>query len=196
MRFCQITNLPALGPVANTNAIPIQNNVNPHQHESNVNAPYGVQGLTAPQSNLGGDHRCKTYELNQQHYLDRGIQNEFNLGYQQHAYQVTTYGVPKTSGVNEISVIFHVVHNPNNPAENVSNALIMQVFDDLVEDFQLLNANAANARTQFGLFLQIATSTFVWLHKILQEIHFPRLELFALLPLKTGMTQTMVRKTK
>ncbi len=148
--FCQITNLPALGPVANTNVIPIQNNVNPHQHESNVNAPYGVQGLTAPQSNLGGDHRCKTYELNQQHYLDRGIQNEFNLGYQQHAYQVTTYGVPKTSGVNEISVIFHVVHNPNNPAENVSNALIMQVFDDLVEDFQLLNANAANARTQFG----------------------------------------------
>ena len=148
--FCQITNLPALGPVANTNAIPIQNNVNPHQHESNVNLPYAVQGLTAPQSNLGGDHRCKTYELNQQHYLDRGIQNEFNLGYQQHAYQVTTYGVPKTSGVNEISVIFHVVHNPNNPAENVSNALIMQVFDDLVEDFQLLNANAANARTQFG----------------------------------------------
>ena len=124
--------------------------MNPHQHESNVNALYGVQGLTAPQSNLGGDHRCKTYELNQQHYLDRGIQNEFNLGYQQHAYQVTTYGVPKTSGVNEISVIFHVVHNPNNPAENVSNALIMQVFDDLVEDFQLLNANAANARTQFG----------------------------------------------
>ena len=37
--FCQITNLPALGPVANTNAIPIQNNVNPHQHESNVNLP-------------------------------------------------------------------------------------------------------------------------------------------------------------
>lgn len=148
--FCQITNLPALGPVANNNAIPIQNNVNPHQHESTVNAPFTVQDLTAPQSNLGGDHRCKTYELNQQHYLDRGIQNEFNLGYQQHAYQVTTFGVPKTSGVNEISVIFHVVHNPNNPAENVSNALIMQVFDDLVEDFQLLNANAANARTQFG----------------------------------------------
>ena len=72
--FCQITNLPALGPVANTNAIPIQNNVNPHQYESNMNAPYGVQGLTAPQSNLGGNHRCKTYELNQQHYLDRGIQ--------------------------------------------------------------------------------------------------------------------------
>ena len=41
--FCQITNLPAF-----TNAIPIQNNVNPHQHESNVNAPYGVQGLYVP----------------------------------------------------------------------------------------------------------------------------------------------------
>jgi PKD repeat protein len=40
-----------------------------------------------------------------------------------------------------------VVHNPNNPAENVSNALIMQVFNDIQEDFQLLNQDAASART-------------------------------------------------
>ena len=70
--------------------------------------------------------------------------------YQQHSYQVTTYVAPKTSGVNEISVIFHDVHNPNNPSENVSNALIMQVFDDLVEVYQLLYANAANDRTGLG----------------------------------------------
>ena len=148
--LCQVTNAPAQGPTANNHATPIQNNAHPHGHSNALNQPYVAAGFSAPQSNLGGDHRCKTYELNQQHYLDRGIQNEFNQGYQQHAYQVTNYGVPKTSGVNEISVVFHVVHNPNNPAENVSNALIMQVFDDLVEDYQLLNANAANARTQFG----------------------------------------------
>jgi PKD repeat protein len=42
------------------------------------------------------------------------------------------------------------VHNPNNPAENVSNALIMQVFNDIQEDFQLLNQDAVNARTNLG----------------------------------------------
>jgi hypothetical protein len=56
----------------------------------------------------------------------------------------------RTPGVNTISVIFHVVHNPNNPAENVSNALFMQVFNDIQEDFQLLNADASNARGGFG----------------------------------------------
>ena len=129
--FSQNTNTTGIGPTANNQAIPILGNAVVHQHSSVLNQAYTVSGISAPQSNLGGDHRCKTYELNQQHYQDRGIQNEFNLGYQQHAYQVTNYGVPKTAGVNEISVIFHVVHNPNNPAENVSNALIMQVFDDL-----------------------------------------------------------------
>lgn len=93
-----------------------------------------------------GQHVCKTHELNQQHYADRGIQVEFNQDYLQSA-MATSAIAPKTSGVNEISVIFHVVHNPNNPAENVSNALIMQVFQDLTEDYQLLNANASNART-------------------------------------------------
>lgn len=93
-----------------------------------------------------GQHVCKTFELNQQHYADRGIQNEFNQDYLQSAMAASGYA-PKTSGVNEISVIFHVVHNTNNPAENVSNALIMQVFQDLTEDYQLLNTNASNART-------------------------------------------------
>ena len=148
--FSQNTNTTVIGPTANNQTIPIQGNAVVHHNSTVLNQSYTVSGISAPQSNIGGDHRCKTYELNQQHYQDRGIQNEFNLGYQQHAFQVTNYGVPKTAGVNEISVIFHVVHNPNNPSENVSNALIMQVFDDLVEDYQLLNANAANARSQFG----------------------------------------------
>ncbi|MCH2230222.1 MAG: T9SS type A sorting domain-containing protein [Crocinitomicaceae bacterium] len=98
------------------------------------------------QSVPAGQHVCKTFELNQQHYADRGLQNEFNQDYLQSAMNINSFS-PKTSGVNEISVIFHVVHNPNNPSENVSNALIMQVFQDLTEDYQLLNTNASNART-------------------------------------------------
>ncbi len=97
-----------------------------------------------------GQHVCKTHELNQQHYSDRGIQNEFNQDYLTAAGQMASFVPPKTSGVNEIAIIFHVVHNPNNPAENVSNALIMQVYNDLVEDFLLQNTDAANVRPGFG----------------------------------------------
>ena len=126
------------------------NSLNKIGQQSITSNAFSIGSVNIPGSYLNGEHRCKTYELNQQHYQDRGLQNEFNQGYQDHAYQVTNFGVPKTSGTNEISVIFHVVHNPNNPAENVSNADIMQVFDDLVEDYLLLNSNAANARTSFG----------------------------------------------
>lgn len=97
-----------------------------------------------------GQHTCKTFELNQAYYQGLGIQNEFNQDYLYHAQNINTLPIDKTSGVNEISIIFHVVHNPNNPAENVSNAQIMAVYNDLVEDFLLQNADAANARTGLG----------------------------------------------
>ncbi len=102
------------------------------------------------QSVPAGNHVCKTFELNQQHYQDRGILLEFNQSSLQGAMNTNPVLLNKTPGVNTISVIFHVVHNPNNPAENVSNALIMQVFNDLTEDYQLLNADASNARTGLG----------------------------------------------
>lgn len=141
-------------PVANISTqiteTPILTSVKKQNQQSISSNAFPIGVINAPESHLGGDHRCKTYELNQQHYQDRGLQNQFNQGYQNHAYQVTNFGVPKTSGTNEISVIFHVVHNPNNPSENVSNADIMEVFDDLVEDYLLLNSNATNARTAFG----------------------------------------------
>lgn len=107
------------------------------------------QGFGTLQSNPTptGEYTCKAFDLTQQHYQDRGLLNEFNQSSLQGAQTISAQGMPETPGVNTISVIFHVVHNPNNPAENVSNALIMQVYNDLVEDFQLLNANASNART-------------------------------------------------
>lgn len=111
-----------------------------------ASGPLAQQNQSVP----AGQHVCKTHELNQQHYQDRGIQIEFNEDYLNSAMQMANYAPPKTAGVNEIAVIFHVVHNPNNPAENVSNALIMQVYNDLVEDFLLENANAANVRPGFG----------------------------------------------
>lgn len=96
-----------------------------------------------------GQHVCKTHELNEQHYADRGILQSFNQSYLTSAQQISNNGIPEVTGTNNISVIFHVVHNPNNPAENVSNALIMQVFNDLTDDYLLLNTDAGNARPPF-----------------------------------------------
>jgi len=104
---------------------------------------------TEAHGGLGG-HNCKSHELTQKHYEERGVWNEFNTDYYNSTSNIQVPKSAKTPGVNNIAVIFHVVHNPNNPSENVSNALIMQVYDDIVEDFQLMNADAANARTGFG----------------------------------------------
>lgn len=94
-------------------------------------------------------HTCKSHELNEAHFSAQGILNEYNQSYYDGVAAVNPVAIDKTPGINTISVIFHVVHNPNNPAENVSNALIMQVFNDLTEDFQLLNADAAGVRPMF-----------------------------------------------
>lgn len=93
---------------------------------------------------------CATQELSKKYYESIGKWDEFNSTYLHEAGKTSPIATQKTPGVNTIAVIFHVVYNPNNPAENVSNALIMQVFNDIQEDFQLLNQDAANARTIFG----------------------------------------------
>jgi len=98
-------------------------------------------------------HTCKSHELTEQYYTQQGMLGDFNADYAQSvatANAELSSGMTKTPGTNTISVIFHVVHNTNNPAENVSNALIMQVYNDLVEDYQLLNADASGARAVFG----------------------------------------------
>jgi PKD repeat protein len=97
------------------------------------------------------NHNCKAHELTEQHYQEMGVLDDFHQDFQQSIMNSNAEMVQtgmKTPGTNTISVIFHVVYN--NPTENVSNALIMQVFNDLSEDFQLLNADAANARSGFG----------------------------------------------
>lgn len=97
-----------------------------------------------------GTHSCKSHELNEKHFQERGILNEYNQAYLNAANNVSAANINKTPGVNEISVIFHVVYNPSTPGSNVSNAAIMDVYDDIVEDFQLNNADAANARSAYG----------------------------------------------
>ncbi|TNF45634.1 MAG: PKD domain-containing protein [Bacteroidetes bacterium] len=97
-----------------------------------------------------GQHSCKSHELTKKYYESIGKWDEFNNDYLQNAPVVKPPAAAKTPGVNTIAVIFHVVYNPNNSAENVSYSNIMNVYNDIVEDFQLMNADASQARTQFG----------------------------------------------
>lgn len=110
--------------------------------------PLNKQNVVRGQG-IGGNH-CLSQEFSKKYYESIGKWEDFNLGYQQETAKVKPGPNDKTPGINNISVIFHVVYNPNNPAENVSNALIQQVFTDILEDFQLLNLDAVNARSQFG----------------------------------------------
>ncbi|MBK9190997.1 MAG: T9SS type A sorting domain-containing protein [Crocinitomicaceae bacterium] len=129
---------------------PINGSISSHQ----INLPADMVPAAPALTGSGTfTHNCKTHDFEEAHYSQMGydynqllIQNEQEILESQNM----SIGGMKTPGTNTISVIFHVVHNPANPAENVSNALIMQVYNDLVEDFQLLNADAANARTGFG----------------------------------------------
>lgn len=146
------------------NAIPLlqggnQNNNNPAllpannwQQNSTINSTGNSQisasnGSVQPGSGISGQHMCKSHELNEQYWMQQGLLNQYNQENLQAAQNIGTWAANHTPGVNEISVIFHVVYNPNNPAENVSNALIMQVFQDLTEDYLMMNADVANART-------------------------------------------------
>ena len=97
-----------------------------------------------------GHNACRSHELTQKYYESIGVWEQFNTDYLENTSKVKPPASAKTPGVNTIAVIFHVVHNPNNPAENVSYADIMDVFNDIQEDFQLMNADASQARSQFG----------------------------------------------
>lgn len=96
------------------------------------------------------NHSCKTHELTEQYYESQGVLQQFNQTYYNSTAHPIVPAYAKTPGANTISVIFHVVHNPNNPAENVSNTAIMSLFQEIQEDFSLNNADAAGARTGLG----------------------------------------------
>ncbi len=125
---------------------PIGGSLNPQAVSvpGHTNSTSGGTGMSG-----GSMHNCKSHELTEQHFTASG--QNFNQMVVDDHNQIAAeepIAMVKTPGVNTISVIFHVVYNT--PAENVSNALIMQVFNDLVEDYQLLNADASGARTGFG----------------------------------------------
>ncbi|XOV67912.1 MAG: M43 family zinc metalloprotease [Fluviicola sp.] len=125
----------------------VQGNFKPLQSASANNT---LQLTTSLPTNSPGSHSCSMHDLNEAHYASRGLLNEYHQSAMAGAQAAANMSFPETPGVNEISVIFHVVHNPNNPAENVSNAQIMALFTELQEDYQLLNSDASMVRSGFG----------------------------------------------
>lgn len=98
-----------------------------------------------------GIHDCSAHNFTQEHYESRGLWEEFQADYL--ATIEASHSLSpmyRTPGVNTISIIFHVVHNPDNPAENVAYSDIMNMYDDLVEDYQKLNADTLDARSAYG----------------------------------------------
>lgn len=120
-----------------------------------VNHPVQPQHATAQlktsSPNLHHHHdgeQCLTDALTKAWIEQAGIavqyQESFSYGNQlAHSQQTerATYTIP---------VIFHVVHNPNNPAENVSQQDIYDLLDAVNEDFSATNADVGDARTGFG----------------------------------------------
>ncbi|MEX1001181.1 MAG: M43 family zinc metalloprotease [Crocinitomicaceae bacterium] len=98
-------------------------------------------------------HECKSHELTKAHYEERGEWNAFHQDYLNGTQQAQNQNTQnKTPGTNTIAIIFHVVHEGEavGTGTNVSNAAIMAVYNDLVEDFSLTNADQTNARTGLG----------------------------------------------
>ena len=158
----QINQSPNAVISAPINSAPVFNSGNfgstrPVPSSSNLSVSYANPYNQQPNVG-GGQHSCRSHELNEQHYQDRGILREFNQSYMTTAQSMANYNAPKTSGVNEISVIFHVVHNPNNPAENVSNAAIMALYNDIVDDFSA--QSLGTVRPGFGFTPADANITF------------------------------------
>ncbi|TXH59505.1 MAG: PKD domain-containing protein [Bacteroidia bacterium] len=134
--------------VSKQNKTPLESNkINSH-HAKDLQLP-APPPTFIKEKGLGG-HDCKSHDLTKKYYESIGKWDQFNLDYQNAVSKLKPVDQTKTPGTNTIAIIFHVVHNPNNPAENVSYANIMSVYNDIVEDYQLLNSDASQARSQFG----------------------------------------------
>lgn len=127
-----------------------QLNTGGFKQPQSLNATTPAQHINGPLigSQPTGVHHCKSHELNEKHYLERGILMEYNQDYLNVASEMHRLSMPRSGG--SIPVIFHVVHNPARPQTNVSYSAILNLFNELVRDFSLQNPDRVNARGNYG----------------------------------------------
>lgn len=95
-----------------------------------------------------GEH-CVTDALTDAWIQEQGIEDQYRQE-EELGWQMANEMQGGSRATYTIPIIFHVVHNPNNPAENVSEAAINALLDAVNEDFSATNSDVGNLRTGFG----------------------------------------------
>jgi len=96
-----------------------------------------------------GEH-CITDHLTQDWITASGIEQQYRAEEEEQALRAQTYEGASDRATYTVPIIFHIVHNPNNPAENVSQAAIYNLLDVLNEDFSATNPDIGGVRTGLG----------------------------------------------
>jgi len=95
-----------------------------------------------------GSH-CLTDAMTDHWIETAGITEQYRQEEQQQAVLAQHYdGGDRSTYI--VPIIFHVVHNPASPAENVSQSAIYALLDAVNDDFNALNADITDARTGLG----------------------------------------------
>ena len=121
------------------NNVPLTSN--PIQIQSGTNGNYHLDLTNQPHNG-----HCLSDQLMNDYLQQTGLTQWYQD--EQEAMQHAAQHPQGDRATYTIPIVFHVVYN--NSQENVSNAVIQQILAELNEDYQLLNADASQARTNFG----------------------------------------------
>ncbi len=113
---------------------------------------FGTASVTIVSPNFHHQHdgeHCLTDHMTQHWLESEGIAERYHEEEAQQAIMAQNF-VASDRSTYTVPIIFHVIHNPASPAENVSQAAIYNLLDAVNEDFNLMNADASAARTALG----------------------------------------------
>ena len=100
----------------------------------------------AVNNNTTNEHYCNSHNLTNKFLSKNGFEQEY-LEFKEGVFEAAENYVAMKALRGPIPIIFHIVHNPANPAENVAYSTIQNYLDVLNDDFQLLNTDAVTAHT-------------------------------------------------
>lgn len=112
-------------------------------------AQYSLASFSPNLQHQHDDEPCVTDALTEEWIHSYGIEERYRQEEQQQAIMAQEYSGGDRSTYT-VPIIFHVIHNPASPAENVSASAIYALLDAVNEDFNMLNADVVNARTALG----------------------------------------------
>ena len=95
-------------------------------------------------------HHCISDFLNDAWIQEAGIEEQYRAEEELGWEMANAMDASNNRATYTIPIIFHVIHNTNNPAENVSQADIYNLLDAVNEDFTASNPDISNLRTGFG----------------------------------------------